>query len=61
MDLQTLTTRLNTLQSERDQVRNNLIAYEGAIQECQHWIKKAEEKEKVDGGSTGSNEPSQSE
>jgi hypothetical protein len=30
--------RLNQLRVERDQMQRNLYAYDGAIQDCVHWL-----------------------
>jgi hypothetical protein len=38
MTLETLQTRMGTLQKGREQAIANVNAYDGAIQECQYWI-----------------------
>lgn len=30
--------RIQTLETEREQLKANLLAYEGAIQDCKHWL-----------------------
>lgn len=35
-----LEARLVELEKERDQLRTNIIAFEGAIQDTQFWLKK---------------------
>lgn len=38
--------RIKLLETEKEQTRNNLIAYEGAIQDCKHWLTVVEEPKK---------------
>lgn len=45
MTLDKILERIKTLEQERDQLRNNLIAYEGAIQDCRHWLEQLEKDE----------------
>jgi len=41
--------RIKLLETERDQVKASLVAYEGAIQDCQYWLKQLEEPEVKNG------------
>lgn len=46
MNKEKLEERIQTLEKEREAVRQSLLMYEGALQDCQHWLselKKAEE------------------
>ena len=48
MTKEQIQARLKQLETEREQLRVNLMAYEGAIQDCNYWLQeldKAEEKE----------------
>jgi hypothetical protein len=45
MTLETLQTRMGTLQKGREQAIANVNAYDGAIQECQYWIDQLTPKE----------------
>lgn len=36
--------RIKTLEMERDQVRSNLLVYEGAIQDCTFWLTQFDKK-----------------
>lgn len=38
MDKQILQERLDKLKSEQDRIKNMIMAYDGAIQECQYWL-----------------------
>lgn len=38
MNVEKLNDRIKLLETERDQVRSNLAAYEGAIQDCNYWL-----------------------
>jgi hypothetical protein len=49
MQKDTIQERIKLLEKERDQTRANLIAYEGALQEANYWLKQTGE---TDGGST---------
>lgn len=40
MDKETIRARIKLLESERDQLKGNVIAYDGAIQDCQFWLTK---------------------
>lgn len=42
MDKTKIQERIKTLETERDQLRNNLVAYEGAIQDCKYWLEQME-------------------
>ena len=44
MTKEALEERLQLLQKELEQVRANLFAYDGAIQECKYWLSLVEEK-----------------
>lgn len=44
MDKTKIQERIKTLETERDQLRNNLVAYEGAIQDCNYWLEQLETK-----------------
>jgi len=48
MDREKLETRLKLLETEREQVKNTVLAYEGAIQESRHWLSQLEEKQEND-------------
>lgn len=39
MNKEAVQTRIALLERERELLRQNLIAYEGALQECQYWLK----------------------
>lgn len=41
--------RIKTLEAEREQVRSTLLAYEGALQDCRHWLGQLEEEKTNDG------------
>lgn len=34
--------RITKLETERDQLKTTLIAYEGAIQDCKYWLQQGE-------------------
>jgi hypothetical protein len=38
-----LEERLQLLEQEREQIKVTLAAYDGAIQECKHWLSHSEE------------------
>ena len=40
-----LQERLKLLEQEREQLKTTLAAYDGAIQECKHWLNQTETKE----------------
>lgn len=40
--------RVKILEASREQVRQNLLAHEGAIQECNYWLAQSEEPAKED-------------
>jgi len=42
MNKEQIEDRLKTLTSEREQLKNNLIAYEGAMQDCKYWLEQLE-------------------
>jgi septal ring factor EnvC (AmiA/AmiB activator) len=42
MTKEKLQERIKTLETEREQVRATLLAYEGALQESNHWLKEIE-------------------
>lgn len=42
MNREKLEERIKTLETEREQVRTTLIVYEGAIQDCKHWLSELE-------------------
>jgi site-specific recombinase XerD len=48
MDREKLEARLKLLETEREQVQNTVLAYEGAIQESRHWLSQLEEKQEND-------------
>ncbi len=50
MNIEKVQERLKLLEQEREQVKVTLAAYDGAIQECVHWLKSIEPKEITDGG-----------
>lgn len=33
-----LEARIKLLEQEREQIKNTMVAYEGAIQEAKHWL-----------------------
>ncbi len=35
--------RIKLLENEKEQVKATVIAYEGAIQDCRHWLQQLEE------------------
>ena len=37
-----LETRIKTLENERDQMKNAIHIYDGAIQDCKHWLSQLE-------------------
>jgi hypothetical protein len=45
MNREKIEERIKLLESEREQLKNNLIAYEGAIQDNRHWLSHIEEEE----------------
>lgn len=45
MDRDKISERIKQLEGERDQVRANLIAYEGALQDCNYWLEQCSQKE----------------
>ena len=38
MTTEQVTARLTQLQQQREQLRQTLTAYEGAIQDCEYWL-----------------------
>lgn len=44
--------RIKTLETEREQMKTTFAAYEGAIQDCKHWLEQVEAKpiEKISKG-----------
>lgn len=38
MSKEQIQNRIKTLEAERETLRANLIAYEGAIQDCNYWL-----------------------
>lgn len=42
MNKEKIQDHIKTLETEREQLRLNLAAYDGAIQNCQHWLKELE-------------------
>lgn len=40
--------RLDTLTKERDQLKTTLLAYEGAIQDCNYWLQQLSPPEKTE-------------
>ena len=42
MNKEKIQDRIKTLETEREQLRQTLVAYEGALQDCQHWLKEIE-------------------
>lgn len=53
MDKNTILERIKVLETEREQVKATLLAYEGAIQDCNYWLqqmdKSVEVKEEING------------
>ena len=49
-----LLERIKQLETEREQVKATLLAYEGALQDCQYWLSTLEQKEEVNGGDSNS-------
>jgi len=45
MNKEKIQDRIKTLETEREQLRQTLVAYEGAIQDCQHWLRELEKQE----------------
>lgn len=45
MNKEQIEARIKELETSRDQLRNNLIATEGALVDCKFWLDKLEEKE----------------
>jgi hypothetical protein len=43
MTKEKLQERIDQLEAERKQVEATLLAYAGAIQDCQYWLKQLEE------------------
>ena len=43
MTREKLQERLTILEQEREQVKATLAAYDGAIQECKHWLDQSKE------------------
>jgi len=43
MDKTQVQDRIKQLETEREQVKATLLAYEGAIQDCNYWLSKMEE------------------
>lgn len=48
MNKEKLLERIKLLETEREQVRANLIVYEGAIQDCNYWLKELDVKNNPD-------------
>lgn len=50
MNKEQIEARIKTLEEEREKIRSTLVAYEGAIQDCNYWLteldKPAEDKKK---------------
>lgn len=44
LDKTKIEERINTLETEREQLRQTLVAYEGALQDCKYWLSQIEEK-----------------
>lgn len=44
MNKELIQERIKLLEQEREQARNTLIAYEGAIQDCKYWLEQVESK-----------------
>ena len=42
IDKEKIQQRIKQLETEREQTRINLVAYEGAIQDCNYWLKELE-------------------
>lgn len=38
MTKEKLEERIKLLEQQRDALKSNVLAYEGAIQDCQHWL-----------------------
>ena len=61
MTKEKLEDRIKQLETEREQVRATLLAYEGALQDCKYWLTSLQEaetdkpsKKEVDGGKPSS-------
>ncbi len=56
MTKEKLEDRIKQLETEREQLKTTLIAYEGALQDCKYWLdeltrtQEASTKKEVDGG-----------
>lgn len=50
MNKEQIEARIKLYEDEREKIKTTLIAYEGAIQDCNHWLteldKSAEDKKK---------------
>lgn len=42
MDKQAIQDRITKLETEREQLRTTLIAYEGALEDCKYWLQQGE-------------------
>lgn len=42
MTRQQIEDRIKNLETEREQMRSTLVAYEGAIQDCKYWLAQLE-------------------
>jgi len=51
MTKEKLEDRIKQLETEREQVKATLLAYEGALQDCKYWLIELE-KEEVNGRNT---------
>lgn len=49
MNVEQIQERIKQLEQEREQVRLSLIAYDGALQDCQYWLNQIDDKEKENG------------
>lgn len=45
MNKEQIEERIKELENSKEQLRNNLIATEGALVDCKFWLEKLEEKE----------------
>lgn len=42
-----LEARIKQLETEREQVKATLLAYEGALQDCNYWLKELNDSDNV--------------